>query len=106
MITDRNLYRVGEIVHVKGFIRKFNSLKKIYDSSSLPSTANIMATWHQTKTESSRVDIDSTYGTFETTLQIPEDAEYGTKTIQLYYDNFNSYTSILIADPRIPTGVM
>ena len=118
LLTERKLYRIGERIYCKGFARKYHIHQRKY---LIPQgKAELTIRWNVQAQETVRVDIDPIYGSFNCTFDIPSsmllesllskifsDADYGFHTIELTIkQNMIQATDFLIADPRIPSGLL
>lgn len=116
VVTDRSLYRVGDTVHVKAYLRTESGTgwqlplqgqynlrviwrDRIYNSdgsSSETSNTLIPVTW------------TAEFGSFSCNISIPANAQYGDKTVDITDEQHRVFGSaqFTIADPRRPTATM
>jgi hypothetical protein len=113
LITDRRIVRPGEKVYMKGYIRQVNP----ESTALLPPTGQYFVRY-QWKTPNGPflekdVSVDSDYGTFDLTLNVPHEGHvtYGDIAFSLQQKGTKSSrhvktTRITVADPRPPTVTM
>jgi hypothetical protein len=100
--TDRVVYRIGEKIYVKGFVRAAHS------TGDVPSQLVVSIRWSDQHTTARTLAV-SNLGTFADTFEVPSNADYG-HTFLHVQSNGNFYgvmsDGIIISDPRPPTVVM
>jgi uncharacterized protein YfaS (alpha-2-macroglobulin family) len=114
LITDRGFYAPGDTIYIKAYIRYL-----VQGTLQLPGpeqwALSIMwSTADPGPTTYPGISVDPTYGTFQYTLTIPSDADSGTLYLSAATGTQPSSlnfiptlsTTILIAQPRIPTVQM
>ena len=112
IITDRGLYKVGDTISVKGFVRDHSG-----SQLDIPSGMFTLQTHFKSSAaaEETPVLVDAAMGTFSVQLTVPADADYRDTQISLQWQPAVSNTQpnnyarqvgsaqITIADPRPPT---
>jgi hypothetical protein len=113
MITDRGVYKPGDTIHVKGWIREIRgSAVSVPDFSGLSSQSAARPLAPETPTRGtpyisaylgsersmSSVDIDRTFGSFNGTLVVPADARFSQQSVQF---ELAGRLSFIISDFRL-----
>eukprot|EP00276_Gloeochaete_wittrockiana_P021694 CAMPEP_0184336276 /NCGR_PEP_ID=MMETSP1089-20130417/4630_1 /TAXON_ID=38269 ORGANISM="Gloeochaete wittrockiana, Strain SAG46.84" /NCGR_SAMPLE_ID=MMETSP1089 /ASSEMBLY_ACC=CAM_ASM_000445 /LENGTH=2323 /DNA_ID=CAMNT_0026661255 /DNA_START=188 /DNA_END=7160 /DNA_ORIENTATION=+ len=85
LVTDRRLYKDGDVVHVKGYVRVITATGQTL-SASASTKLSLRVQWNRERQESVvtvPVSLRPDYGTFEADLPVPSDASYGENSISL-----------------------
>jgi len=100
--TDRVVYRIGERIYIKGFVRDARP------EPTAPAEMRIAVQWSQEHSSDVTVKVSPKYGTFATELRVPHNTDYGAKDLVLRSDTnaFVAATRVIIGDPRPPTVTM
>eukprot|EP01052_Picozoa_sp_SAG31_P019631 SAG31_NODE_1440_length_8331_cov_4.818270_5_plen_1231_part_01 len=108
VVTDRALYKPGDTVHVKAYVRDHSG-----ENLEIPTgTYQLQMNWKHDGSPQTTVDVefDTTYGTLSTDLTVPHDADFGVTQVEVYWTGndrgnrrFLDGQGITIADPRPPT---
>jgi hypothetical protein len=126
LLVDRELYKTGETVYLKGFLRGFNT-NSYGDAVALPTTksnsttptisASVRTPWGASAVLPADFGrgngtVDAGYGSFDFNVTIPADAKYGRMSIYVevqvadWRTSVSAGAAVTIADPREPTGVL
>jgi hypothetical protein len=121
--TDRNLYKEGDTVSVKGYLRTFDMMA----IGTVPTLFRVYGTiqWVRDDPKSTEVveAAVNEFGAYVATFHVPDVVSYGVNTAQFwttkpvaqtsngftyfqYSGNSAGSVPVSIADPRIPTGVL
>eukprot|EP00935_MAST-01C_sp_MAST-1C-sp1_P000764 g764.t1 len=131
MMVDRELFKTGETVYLKGFVRGYNELG---DAIALPAsdkanvTVSVRTPWGDGAVQPSdfahgNATLDLGFGSFDFNVTIPENAKYGHEDISVQVEVTGEWdgvklgglvpspyasasAAVTIADPREPTGVL
>ena len=113
IVTDRGVYKGGDVVHVKLWVRAQEGSEMVVPSAGY----ELAVQWtREEAAEPIPVQLDVTTGSFSIDLTVPEDAQYGDHSITLrpvlseqahygYYPSIGQAT-VTVADPRPPTVLM
>ena len=114
LVTDRHVYRPGDPIYLKGYIRQpFRYPIKIPED--LAKSVRLSVTWKNGGEETLiPVDVHPDFGSFEASFEVPMNSEtvhnvtLGPRSIILQNQNrwYLNQKTILIADPRPPTVKM
>eukprot|EP01125_Pyxidicula_operculata_P000304 TRINITY_DN10363_c0_g1_i1.p1 TRINITY_DN10363_c0_g1~~TRINITY_DN10363_c0_g1_i1.p1 ORF type:complete len:2120 (-),score=451.00 TRINITY_DN10363_c0_g1_i1:124-6228(-) len=108
VFTDRGFYKPGDTVYIKGYMRFRDNQQRLSIPDQKSWTSGI--TWKRTDSEQTNYPITLTSrGTFELTLNIPTDADSGSKSMNIRPVNqwdHSTYVEILVSEPRVPTTVL
>ncbi|EGC29461.1 hypothetical protein DICPUDRAFT_99830 [Dictyostelium purpureum] len=107
IVTDRKLYNGGEKMYIKIYLSGEHNIYRF----TIKIRWNVLDSINEF---SQLVDIDDNYGTADLSVNIPDQVKMGPYSIILQGQNTVSdsssditfYESILISDPRIPSGVL
>jgi hypothetical protein len=105
IITDRSVYKLGDTVHLKLYVRGQEGRELV-----VPNTKyDLMVRWAG-EDSVVPVDIDPATGAFSIDLEVPVDADYGNKQLNLIergqrWGSLGS-SSLTVADPRPPTVLL
>eukprot|EP01080_Neovahlkampfia_damariscottae_P008821 gene8821-770_t len=99
MISDRQIYNLGDFIHVKGYLREYdeNTLEM-----KIPKGDVLVELIPSFDKHSKFSHLDPEFGSFYAKFRIPLNATFGPQSIRT--GNYNSYISFVIADPRLPTA--
>jgi hypothetical protein len=101
LITDRAVYKPGDELHLKGYVRGQEGRELVVPTSGYTFTVQ----WKSgAPAETTDVTLNPATGGFHLSMAIPDDASYGDKSLSL--SNGAGSTKITIADPRPPTVLM
>eukprot|EP01114_Cavostelium_apophysatum_P012830 TRINITY_DN2968_c0_g1_i5.p1 TRINITY_DN2968_c0_g1~~TRINITY_DN2968_c0_g1_i5.p1 ORF type:complete len:1393 (+),score=235.18 TRINITY_DN2968_c0_g1_i5:63-4241(+) len=97
MFTDRKIYRPGEALHLKGYVRLHRE-----NPVNLPKKCQVEVDWRNNAKEKTDVSVNQEFGSFYSKFYVPEDASQ--IWISLICGHSVFYTDATISDPRLPTG--
>jgi uncharacterized protein YfaS (alpha-2-macroglobulin family) len=115
VITDRGLYKPGDSIHVKAYVRELSTIAAEW---LVPMRAVTICLSNISRQDGSQYDVDvvgavvavdGVHGSADVTLTLPSDVQYGTGSVQLLIedergnDRHVGSATFVIADPRRPT---
>eukprot|EP00928_Gymnodinium_smaydae_P025374 TRINITY_DN20229_c0_g4_i1.p1 TRINITY_DN20229_c0_g4~~TRINITY_DN20229_c0_g4_i1.p1 ORF type:complete len:2105 (+),score=387.02 TRINITY_DN20229_c0_g4_i1:758-6316(+) len=109
LLTDRGVYKPGDTIMIKGYVRKQMGSKVDFAKARGDFTLSVRWGDGRAQTENVVVAIDRTFGSFEARLKVPADARYRDTSISFYLQeekgrrSYLASASITVADPRPPT---
>eukprot|EP00741_Cyanophora_paradoxa_P018347 tig00000204_g17715.t2 len=85
ILTDRAMYKEGDVVHVKGYLRQNGGKSglQVYDPSNLDHWIEVRWSDQRPSAERVPVKIDPEHGSFDAQLTVPGDVSYGMRGITL-----------------------
>ena len=121
LVLGRRLHRPGEAVHVKGYVVRYDTARRALPVADVCGDRVNERLWLVLKDEMwgpsaelhrRSVVCEAQFGAFEAALMLPRNATPGEKAVELWHGIEGggrqqvAHTSILISDPRIPTGIL
>eukprot|EP00753_Platysulcus_tardus_P014165 PLAT4159.1.p1 GENE.PLAT4159.1~~PLAT4159.1.p1 ORF type:complete len:2166 (-),score=949.07 PLAT4159.1:54-6551(-) len=109
LIADRSIYKPGDVVMLKGWLRQPGTSPQAPTVPSDLSALRLSARW-RAASEAAVMDVAASadWGSIAANLTIPSDADYGEVTLSLSQGDWGvlAGTTVLIASPQPPTVKM